>query len=115
MGVNPGVLAGVVFLLVLLWVTTPSFRQVTSIQNLAQQVSINAIIAVGMTFVIITAGIDLSVGSILGFVGTITAMTLMAPGVVGQTGDGAMIVAALTGVAGGALVGFLNGSAVAWL
>lgn len=114
-GVNPGVLFGFLFLIGLLWATTPSFRQVTTLQNLAQQVSINGIIAVGMTFVIITAGIDLSVGSILGFVGTITAITLMAPKVVGQFGDTAMVLAAIVGLLGGALVGVLNGSAVAWL
>ncbi len=114
-GVNPGVLFGFLFLLVLLWVTTPSFRQVSTLQNLVQQVSVNAIIAVGMTFVIITAGIDLSVGSILGFVGTITAMTLLAPAIVGRFGDGAMVLAVIVGLLGGALVGFVNGAAVAWL
>lgn len=114
-GVNPGVLGGFVFLLVLLWATTPTFRQISTLQNLAQQVSLNAIIAVGMTFVIITAGIDLSVGSILGFVGTITALTLLAPSIVGRFGDTAMVIATVVGLLGGALVGFINGAAVAWL
>ena len=49
LGVNPGVLLGFIFLLVLLFVTTPTFRQVTTMQNLLQQASINAIIATGMT------------------------------------------------------------------
>src|SRR5579859_7542045 len=85
-GVNPGVFFGFILLLVLLGVTTPAFHHkdtlIAALQNLFQQVSINAIIAVGMTFVIITAGIDLSVGSILGFVGTITALTLIGPPIV---------------------------------
>lgn len=112
---NPGVLFGFVFLFLLVFLTTPSFRQVSTIQNLFQQAAINTIVAVGMTFVIITAGIDLSAGSILGFVGTLTAMTLMSPAVVARFGSGAMPLAFLVGILGGALVGFLNGAAVAWL
>ncbi len=114
-GVNPGVLLGFLLILIALWVTTPSFRQVATLQNLAQQVSINMIIAVGMTFVIITAGIDLSVGSILGFVGVITAIVLMAPNLVGPLGDTVMLVACAAGLIGGAFVGFLNGAAIAYL
>src|SRR2546423_3092098 len=115
LGVNPGVLLGFIFLLVLLFVTTPTFRQVTTMQNLLQQASINAIIATGMTFVIITAGIDLSVGSMQGLVGTLTALTLMSPGMVARLGDGAMPLACLIGIVAGAAIGFLNGAAVAWL
>jgi ribose transport system permease protein len=114
-GVNPGVLAGFTILVLILLFTTPTFRTLQNVQNLAQQVSINTIIAVGMTFVIITAGIDLSVGSILGFVGTITAMTLMAVPVVSHLGANAMIAAVLVGFLGGALVGVLNGVAIAGL
>lgn len=114
-GVNPGVMIGFLIILVVLFVTTPSFRQITTLQNLAQQVSINMIIAVGMTFVIITSGIDLSVGSILGFVGTITAMTLMGPALVTKFGDTVMLIATLVGLLAGAFVGFLNGAAIAYL
>lgn len=60
-GVNPGVLISFVVLIVFLVAKTPHFRELSTIQTLAQQVAINTIIAVGMTFVIITAGIDLSV------------------------------------------------------
>jgi ribose/xylose/arabinose/galactoside ABC-type transport system permease subunit len=49
---------------------------VDNLLNVAQQTSINAIIAVGMTFVIISAGIDLSVGSIVAFSGGILASLL---------------------------------------
>jgi len=115
LGINPGVFTGFVVLLVGLWITTPAFHSAQNFQNIAQQVSINAIIAVGMTFVIITAGIDLSVGSILGFVGITTAMTLMAVPIVHRLGDGAMAAAVVVGLLAGALVGFLNGAAVAWL
>ena len=114
-GVNPGVLLSFFFLLVFLWLKTPQFHQLSTIQSLAQQVSINAIIAVGMTFVIITAGIDLSVGSSQGLVGVMTAMVLMSPNVVAKYGDGSIYLACAAGMAVGTLVGFLNGAAVAWL
>jgi len=114
-GVNPGVLGGFIALILFLFATTPHFREVSTIQSLAQQVAINSIIAVGMTFVIITAGIDLSVGSIQGFVGVITALTLMNPAVVARLGINSIYLACLVGLFGGTLVGLLNGLAVAWL
>lgn len=114
-GVNPGVLLGFFLLLILLWVTTPSFRQVSTLQNLLQQVSLNVIISVGMTFVIITAGIDLSVGSVQGFVGTITALVLMSPPLVARFGSGVMVLAVLAGLLAGFLVGLFNGVVIAAL
>ena len=49
--------------------STPHFLTVSNLLNVLEQTSINAIIAVGMTFVIITGGIDLSVGSVVALVG----------------------------------------------
>jgi ribose transport system permease protein len=57
-------------------VLTPHFFTVPNLLNVAQQTVINAIIAVGLTFVIISGGIDLSVGSILAFAGVVMAHTL---------------------------------------
>ena len=114
-GVNPGVLIGFLVLLVGLFITTPNFRQVSTLQNLAQQVSLNTIIAVGMTFVIITAGIDLSVGSIQGLVGTVTAMALLSPAIVSRFGAGAIGWAILVGLLAGALIGFFNGIVISAL
>ncbi len=68
-----GTLIGLIVLCCALWILTPFFLTVSNLLNIAQQTSINAIIAVGMTFVIITAGIDLSVGSILAFSGVVLA------------------------------------------
>jgi ribose transport system permease protein len=70
--------------------------------NIMRQVSVNGIIAIGMTFVILTAGIDLSVGSILALVTALAAgfsvnMGLPAP------------VAALVGLAAGTACGCVNG------
>jgi len=53
---------------------SPVFFQFTNIMNLLRQTSIAGIIALGMVFVIISGGIDLSVGSVLGFSGAITAL-----------------------------------------
>ncbi|UCE07604.1 MAG: ribose ABC transporter permease [bacterium] len=71
-----GTFFGLIILSFILWILTPYFFTVSNLLNIAQQTSINAIIAVGMTFVIITAGIDLSVGSILAFSGVVLASTL---------------------------------------
>ena len=73
-----GTLIGLLVLMLVLWILTPHFFTVPNLLNVAQQTSINAIIAVGMTFVIITAGIDLSVGSIVAFSGVVLASVLQA-------------------------------------
>ncbi len=73
-----GTLLGLIGLCIVLWILSPHFLTVSNLLNVAQQTSINAIIAVGMTFVIITAGIDLSVGSLLAFSGVVLASTLHA-------------------------------------
>ena len=73
-----GTLLGLMFLVIFFWILTPHFLTVSNLLNVAQQTSINAIIAVGLTFVIISAGIDLSVGSILAFSGVVIASILNA-------------------------------------
>ena len=71
-------------LLILLWImlaaATPSFASTNNISNLLRQGSMIAILAVGQTFVIITGGIDLSVGAIVGF-GTVTVAMMINAGV----------------------------------
>src|SRR5690606_12325055 len=52
------------------------FMTVTNLWNVMRQISVNICIAVGMTLVIISAGIDLSVGSVLAFAGAVTASFL---------------------------------------
>ena len=69
-------------LLLLMWValsvSTDTFLTLRNIDNLMRQATIWAVIAVGQTFVIITAGIDLSVGTVLGFAGVVISMLLQA-------------------------------------
>ncbi|MCP5524803.1 MAG: ribose ABC transporter permease [Verrucomicrobiales bacterium] len=71
-----GTLAGLLLLCLALTIATPYFLTVSNLLTVLEQVSINAIVAVGMTVVIITAGIDLSVGSILAFAGVVMATVL---------------------------------------
>lgn len=56
----------------------PSFRTPLNVINVLRQTCVNALLASGMTFVILTGGIDLSVGSVMALVG-VTAVSLMAP------------------------------------
>lgn len=82
---------------------TPHFFTVANLLNVAQQTVINAIIAVGLTFVIISAGIDLSVGSILAFAGIVMAHALHA----GWPAPLAVLAGLAVGVACGAVNGLL--------
>ncbi len=96
-----GTLIGLLVLSAILWILTPHFLTVSNLLNIAQQTSINAIIAVGMTFVIITAGIDLSVGSIMAFSGVVLAWAI-------QSGV-PLPLALLIGLAVGLVCGVVNG------
>ncbi|MEX0778923.1 MAG: ribose ABC transporter permease [Balneolales bacterium] len=73
-----GTFIGLLVLCLLFWILSPYFFTVSNLLNIAQQTSIIAIISVGMTFVIITAGIDLSIGSVLAFSGVVMASALHA-------------------------------------
>lgn len=68
-----GPLIGLILIIVILAFLSDSFLTVDNILNLLRQISINALIAFGMTFVILTAGIDLSVGSLLALGSALTA------------------------------------------
>ncbi|MEI3607401.1 ribose ABC transporter permease [Pseudogracilibacillus sp. SE30717A] len=68
-----GPLIGLIVMIILLAVLNDNFLTVNNILNLLRQISINALIAFGMTFVILTAGIDLSVGSLLALGSALTA------------------------------------------
>ena len=105
---NYNVLFGLTLLalLVLLWivlsVATPSFASGNNIANLLRQGSMIAIMAVGQTFVIITGGIDLSVGAVVGFATVVVAMMINAGFPIWL----AILVTLLVGVAIGMFHGF---------
>ena len=83
---------------------TDAFFSPANLMNVVRQNAFTAILAAGMTFVILTAGIDLSVGSIVGLTGVLCADVLV-------HGHG-VIAASLAGVLAGTAVGALNGAVV---
>jgi ribose transport system permease protein len=96
-----GPLIGFFLLCIVLSVLSDSFLTVDNWLNILRQVSINALIAFGMTFVILTGGIDLSVGSVLALSSAITA-GMMASGTNGVT-------AIIIGLLAGFFMGAING------
>ena len=94
-------LVGLLVLITIVTILSPSFLSTKNIFNILRQTSVNGIIAAGMTFVILTGGIDLSVGSILAISGAVCASLLAS----GQN----IIIAVLAALIIGAMVGFLNG------
>lgn len=96
-----GPLVGLLIITIILSIVSPNFMTVDNILNVLRQVSINALIAFGMTFVILTGGIDLSVGSILALASAVTA-SMLASGM-------DPILAILVGLLAGAIMGAING------
>ncbi len=102
LGILP-MLIGVVVLFALL---TPKFLSGANLMNVARQASINVVLAAGMTFVILTRGIDLAVGSVLG-VAAVLALKLSLMG-------GWAWAAVPASLASGAVIGVLTGAAIAY-
>src|SRR4029079_15079835 len=101
-----GTLIGLLALCAILWILTPHFMTVSNLLNVAEQTSINAIVAVGMTFVILSGGIDLSVGSIVALSGVVLGTSLQG----GQPLYVAVPLALLAGIA----CGLANGALISW-
>jgi ribose transport system permease protein len=98
-------LIGLILLMAVVSFFSSSFLTVDNLRNILRQTSINAIIAMGMTFVILTAGIDLSVGSVLAFTGAVCASLVAA--------DASLWVALPATLALGAALGAANGVVIA--
>lgn len=100
-------LAGVVVLLIVFRFFVPKFLDQKNMIDLAQQISVNAIIAFGMTLTILIGGIDLSVGAVLALIGTVTVYGLTLGE---QTGQAAFFYLAIpAGLLVAALFGLFNG------
>jgi inositol transport system permease protein len=97
---------GLLFVILLvgmgLTITTDTFLSVANLTNVARQVSINGILAVGVTFVLLTAGVDLSLGSVVALSGVACA-TFAHPG------DHPVFVPIAIGLLTGAACGLVNG------
>jgi len=99
---------GLVIVTIVMVFASDKFLTSANLANIGRQVSINAIIAVGMTCVILTGGIDLSVGPVMALSGTLTA-GLMAAGVPPALAIGAgMLVGIGFGVGNGLFVAYLH-------
>lgn len=90
-----------IVLFVVMSIVSPNFLRMNNLMNIMRQVSINGVISAGLTLVILTGGIDLSVGSLLAFSGAIMALL--------SNFDLPFIVILLAGFGLGVLFGLING------
>jgi ribose/xylose/arabinose/galactoside ABC-type transport system permease subunit len=100
-----GVLTALILLVIAASLLSPRFLSVPNLMNVLRQVSIVGVLATGMTFVILTRGIDLSVGSILGISVVLFAGSLDSRG---------MAFAIPLGLGAATLAGLVNGVGVAY-
>lgn len=104
-----GSLIGLVILIIFMTSLKPSFLGATNIRNILRIASINGLLAIGMSFVVLTGGIDLSVGAIMGCAGMYSAFFA-------QVKQGhPWWLAVLVGIGMGLLIGLFNGFCIAYL
>lgn len=101
-------LIGVIVVWVFFAIANPHFLTVANQANIGRQMAVVAIVSIGMTIVIMSGGIDLSVGSIVGLAGT-----LLASAMVQASLD--PVVGTLVALGAGIAIGLLNGVLVAYL
>lgn len=103
---------GILIVLIVMWVllmaVSPTFRTVTNAVNILRQVAVNGIIAIGMTFVIMTGGIDLTVGSLVAEAGVVSGSILVA-------NPDNVVLAVAAGILVCALFGAMNGFFAAYM
>ena len=113
---------GMIGALVLIWILFDIFSgglflTPRNLWNLSVQTASIAVMATGMVLVIVTRNIDLSVGSVLGFVGMIMAVTQaeILPGLIGFDSPFTWVITLIVGIALGAVIGGLHGYIIAYL
>jgi len=104
---NNGALVGLVVLCLALFIATPDFLTGQNLLNIGIQVSTVAVLAFGMTFVIVAGGIDLSVGAVAALAAMVSSWLFVAAGLPGW-------LTLLGGLATGLLAGMVNGLANAY-
>lgn len=109
-----GIFIALVVMCLTLAIISENFLSTRNILNVLRQTSINGILAIGMTFVILTRGIDLSVGSVVAFAGLVAGSlaTTAATGMVGN-GPYPALLAIAAGLAVGMACGAVSGVIVA--
>ena len=100
-----GLAIALVVICVVLSFAHPGFLTMPNLINVARQISINGILAVGVTLVLLTGGVDLSLGSVVALAGVVAAS-------MAHPGDYPVLVPVAMGVATGALCGAVNGVVV---
>lgn len=103
---NAGIGLALLVLILFFSVTTEFFLSPNNITNILTQITINLILAVGMTFVILIGGIDLSVGSVMAFAAVIAGKAITLAGL-GTTE--LILLAIVAGLFAGLVCGVLNG------
>ncbi|STD03624.1 Ribose transport system permease protein rbsC [Dermatophilus congolensis] len=104
---NNGAIVGLALVCLIMFIATPAFLTIPNLLNVGVQAAVTAVIAFGMTYVIVTAGIDLSVGSIAAL-SAIGAGWMVTTGA--MPGPLALILAPLMGL----IAGSVTGTAVAY-
>lgn len=87
---------------------SPYFLTSKNLMNVMTQISTNALLSIGMSLVILTGGIDLSVGAVLAISGMVAGMVLKSTGNIALGVICALAIGLLVGVINGYFVGFLN-------
>ncbi|WP_316157204.1 ABC transporter permease subunit [Cupriavidus sp. BIC8F] len=87
---------------------TENFASLQNLSIIAQQASINLVLAAGMTFVILTGGIDLSVGSILSVSAVVAMLVSLMPQLAALSVPAALLCGLLFGLVNGALIAFMK-------
>jgi ribose transport system permease protein len=101
--------AALLFLIIISSFLSPYFLKFQNLMNILRQVSYTGIIALGMTFVIIGGGIDLSVGSMTAFIGAIVVLLMNYLGPVIGSEAIVIVIAIATGITVGIVLGAFNG------
>jgi ribose transport system permease protein len=102
---NNGALVGLVVLGIALFIATPDFLTAQNLLNIGIQVSTVAVLAFGMTFVIVAGGIDLSVGAVAALSATASSWLFASAGLPGAL---ALFAGLLTGLIAGVINGLAN-------
>ncbi|PRY23193.1 ribose transport system permease protein [Aliiruegeria haliotis] len=103
---NAGIGLALLAIILFFSIFTEHFLTANNITNILTQITINLILAVGMTFVILIGGIDLSVGSVMAFAAVVAGKAITMPGM----GDAELIILAIVaGMLAGVVCGLFNG------
>ena len=102
-----GIILTLIAMIIFFSVVTKSFLSAKNFANIARQISITGICSVGMTMVILTGGIDLSIGSVIGFTSAVAALMMSN----GQP----IILASVVSLALGVIIGVINATCINYL